>query len=45
MRCYRCLSEDGKIETYANEEAGITEGQYHEKCALEVGFNEWDVVE
>lgn len=42
MRCYHCLREEGAIHTYRNEEAGLVQGDYHEACALKVGYNEWD---
>jgi hypothetical protein len=42
VRCYYCLSTEGKISTYSNDEAGLVEGDYHPDCALAVGYNEWD---
>jgi len=42
VRCYRCLKTEGKINTYSNDESGLVSGDYHERCALEVGYNEWD---
>ena len=43
MKCQVCLGEDEDVRPFRPvPEAHLTGGNYHQDCALVVGYNEWD---